>query len=571
MMSRFLLALGLLVGLARTPAGPPEERPSPEEEMVRRLSKQITPDEESIDFLAKVDLRAMRPGGVPWDPSRFPLSWKPGSPPFEEILAKFESAAGPVHHIALSPDGRTLVTGHDSGTVLLRDAASGQFLRRLRVDRGGLGAIALSPDGRVLAAAGTGFHLRKPERGRIELWEVATGRALAVFGEETRPLAVAFSPDGKELASGGWDEQIHFWDPATGEELRSFNAAVTTTLAFAPDGRMLAQGTNLGAELWSPATGKRLATAGLDPRGGHGAFLAFAPDGKRLLVGNWSDARIWNVAGAKFVGDRLSGVRFHQQQPRTPVAFAPDGRTLAIANEMVQFIEVASGQQRQRFGTVQEICIAYSPDGRLAFTGSIEGSVHVWDVTRRYTERRFAVPRLSARDFDELGRNLRDGAAVRAYVALLALARTPREALWHLRDPAPPKEADADRVRRVIAELDANSFTRRQLAMEGLKKLGEWAVTPLYQALADRPSLEMRRRIEALLKELDPLRSGDQRLLAAHAATLLEHIGSPAARQMLERLIREAPDSDLARDARAALLRLVPAERKIGPAPLHSH
>jgi hypothetical protein len=150
--------------------------------------------------------------------------------------------------IGFSRDDKTLAIAVQDGgfnrrrsSVVLSDAATGKFRRRLDMDDVWCACLGFSPDGKIL---GGGSSLTGGDQDRICLWEVATGKEILRLDGLSGVECIAFSPDGKTLASAGWDKVIRLWDVKTGKEIQQLKGhqGKVLALSFSPDGRRLVSG-----------------------------------------------------------------------------------------------------------------------------------------------------------------------------------------------------------------------------------------------------------------------------------------------------------------------------------------
>jgi WD40 repeat protein len=287
--------------------------------------------------------------------------------------------ADPVWDVAFSPDGKHVATAADDGTAKVWDVSptGGREWLTLVAPGGPVRNVAYGVDGKHLVTAGSD--------GNVRVWDASTGKALLTLSGHTGPVSgLAFSPDGRHLATLGDDRVTKVWDAATGKTLLTLPAKVQPSgtvhhaVAFSPDGKRLATGGGAAAQIWDAATGKALLT--LAGQAGTTFSVAFSPDGKRLATGGGAAAQIWDVATGKALLT-LAG----QAGTTFSVAFSPDGKRLA-AGRMDKTAKVWDVDTGQTLFTLTGhggiiYSVAFSPDGKRLATASADGIVKVWDVS----------------------------------------------------------------------------------------------------------------------------------------------------------------------------------------------
>jgi hypothetical protein len=237
------------------------------------------------------------------------------------------------------------------------------------------------------------------------------------------------------------------------------------------------------------------------------------------------------------------------------LAFSLDGRLLATTDEYTTHLwEVATGKEVRYFrGHRGEIrSLAFSANGRLLATGSADSTVLLWNLDSPLEPR----PGVDEKEAD-LWNALADADAARAYGALWRLAHDPGKAVPFLRRHLKPATAaEVEEMRRGNADLNSSTYSVRAEASRRLSGLGLAAEPGLIEALEKNPSLEMRRRIERLLKDMRAHPAAGESLRLGRALAVLEYAGTDAARRLLRELAGGAPEAWFTREARAAVRRL---------------
>jgi WD40 repeat protein len=317
--------------------------------------------------------------------------------------------------VAFSPDGGQVAASTFDNAVTVWDARTGKVVRTLAKQAAALSneAVAFSPDGQLLALAGTdravkvwdlatgrrvltlpgedlchglafspdGRRLASSSKGAVLLWDTKSGKpVLTCRGHGKWACGVAFSPDGARLASAGQDRTVRVWDAATGKELLRCEGHTDAVhaVAFSPDGRRLASAAaDRTIKVWSASTGKEEVTL----RGHTDAVtgVVFTPDGSRLVSGALDGTvRVWSPTAQEARTLRAG-------QEVTSVAFSPDGRRVAAggADRAVKVWDVATGKEELSLAghTDRVECVAFSPDGRRLASGGRDRALRLWDLS----------------------------------------------------------------------------------------------------------------------------------------------------------------------------------------------
>ncbi|KAJ2933545.1 hypothetical protein H1R20_g3565, partial [Candolleomyces eurysporus] len=295
-------------------------------------------------------------------------------------LFELQGHSSMVQSVAISPDGKRIVSGSLDGTIRIWDMETGaQVGEPLLGHRGDINSVAISPDGKLIVSGS--------DDETIRVWDAETGMQVgeSLEGHERLVLSVAFSRDGKRIVSGSGDSTIRIWDAETGmqvgDPLQGHRGSVLF-VAISPDGKRIVSGSrDEPIWIWDAETGEQVGEL-LQEQTYSVVSVAISPDGKRIFSCYTDDTiRIWDAETGTQVGEPLQG---HSDDVKS-VAISPDGKHIVSGSDdrTIRIWDLETGNQvgeplRGHTGLVLSVVI--SPDGKRIVSGSSRGTVRIWNA-----------------------------------------------------------------------------------------------------------------------------------------------------------------------------------------------
>ena len=362
------------------------------------------------------------------------------------------------NRIAFSPDRKTMALGH-KGSIRFIDLASKRDVTPVSGHQDRVLALDFLPGGKSLVSV-------SPDSVRI--WDVTAAKGKMILaGDKLGFTAMAVSPDGKILAAEQ-ERELLLWDIDKNRAIEKFETGTQNGLAFSPDGKILT------SDLWEVRFSKEGRKFHRLNFGSGGYNVVYSPDGMTLAKGGPvnSATYFWNKAGEQVksnwqvyinqyafspLGKSLAGgsrttlevnlyeratgkkrLKYMDKSGVLALAFSPDGKILAAApanDESCILLETDTGKEIAHLKGHSSLILslAFAPDGTKLATGSIDGTILIWDLAQ-FVPKRPGEVNLQAKELESLWAHLAGDDAICAFQAILKLARAPKQTVPFLKE-----------------------------------------------------------------------------------------------------------------------------------------
>ncbi|WP_448265284.1 protein kinase domain-containing protein [Nostoc sp. DSM 114159] len=285
--------------------------------------------------------------------------------------------------VAISPDGKTIASSGDDGTIKLWNLATGKLIASLKGHFQQVNVVVISPDGKLLVSAS--------DDNTIKIWNLATRKQIrTLIGHSDSVHALAISADSETLVSASDDNTIKIWNLATGEQIRTLAGHTfwVRSVAISPNGVILASGSfDKTIKIWNLAKGYPIRT--LEGNSQTVTTVAISPNGKTLASASRDvydglrlrTIKLWNLA----TGRELRTLAGHSNTV-TSVAFSPDGKIVASGSRdrTIKLWNTATGEEILTLAghTNTVTSVTFTPDGKTLVSGSEDNTIKIWRLSQ---------------------------------------------------------------------------------------------------------------------------------------------------------------------------------------------
>lgn len=278
-----------------------------------------------------------------------------------------------VYTVAFIADGTRVVSAGKGGTIRFWDASTGRQLSSLDGHEGQVFGLAVSPDGSRIASAGADKV--------VKVWDVESHEIIRLIHSRASIRDLAFNPTGDRIAAALDDKTVQVWNTDTGDESATMtgHSAAVTGVAFSPDGKSLAScsESDKTARIWDSHSGEQIES--LNPNALGLWKPAFSPDGTRLIIASYGRYSLWDTDSWELI--EIEGV--HGRHTRC-IAFSPDGTQFVTAGTSaeIKLWDAQTGNLLETLsGHASDVwCVAFSPDGTRLASASSDGTVKIWNT-----------------------------------------------------------------------------------------------------------------------------------------------------------------------------------------------
>lgn len=427
-----------------------------------------------------------------------------------------------------SADGKTAACLDSISRLHQFDPLTGKPGKRIALPIGADVPVSWDPKSRRAAA------VMNNEESEIQVIDVDTGKVTGKFPApaNTGLPTVAFSPADRDRVAVFCPGTIGVVHAATGRVLRTLPVGLQENPqhgGFSPDGRLIAVTTHPNLTVWEVNTGKKRFTVEL----ANPVNSTFSPDGRLLAV--------WDNSDTIVIFDLRTGTILRRFQlpgadgSLSCATFSPDGKRLATGDQsgIVALWDVPTGEcvlvLDRHEGQVSGLCFAAA--GTKLLSTSHDGTALYWDLASRPEPK--SLPEVAG--LDDAFKLLGSTDATHAQRGMKCFYTRPADAVPFLTKSLPvPKAVPAARIAALVTDLDSDDFLTRSAAAKELEAIGGEAAAALRMAAEKSPSAEVRRTAGELAAKADAPSTRPDDLRVLRAVEVMEHLGTPAARDALK-------------------------------------